>query len=243
MTAIDDLKHSYTIFEGNWLDSLNQRLNDQTISNQLESSYIRIASIQAWKSILVNHSPASALIYLDEAQNDLLASLILARLGSWRISLKSLRSALENIGKYIFYKDHPIEEKLSHAGSYKFSHSDYLKYVETFPFLIKPPGAIFPVQDLQKEYAVLSKAVHSSGHRFRMSTHGTLPQMWVNSTPDLNQWIDRERRVLSAINRIFLIFHNELIEGTKFPEQRIIISQTIHPLMHPIILSTYSVRF
>ncbi len=242
MTILDEIARSYQVFEDNWIDKLNNRIADTSKPPDFADSYVRAASIQSWKSVLSNKTPDYCQAYIDEAQNDILSALILARLGSWRLSLKSLRSSLENAAKFIYYKDHSVEELQSRNGSFKFSFSDFLKYLEGFPYEKSVPRQITALPMLRAEYATLSKAVHSSGEKFRMSIRGPLPQMWVDSQIDQNQWIDREKQVLEAINLLFMSFFFSSIEGTKYPDQRIVISKSVRNSSHTDIYTFYSVR-
>ena len=242
MSISDDLRHSYSLFENDWLEQLRNKMNDEEKADAFENSYVRIASIQSWKSIIETIYSSTCVVYIVEAQNDLLSSLILARLGSWRVSLKSLRSSMENTAKFIYYKDHPVEQKQSEDGTYRFSFSQFLKYIEAYPYEKQPPNVIKVVDNLCREYSVLSKAVHASNARFQMSSHGPLPQMWVTSISDQSQWISRERMVINSINCLLLVMHFDLIEGTKYPEQRSVISNAISSGLHSEILTAYAVR-
>lgn len=243
MTIRNELEHNYEVFQDQWLSELNSACEDSTKNEYFRESYVRIASLQSWRTILQSGVPNYSMLYFQEAQNDVLSGLILARLGSWRISLKSLRSCLENIGRFIYYSEHPVENRQSLLNKHKFSFQEFIKYLELYPHNLSISNNINPIGGMKSEYATLSKAVHSSGERFRMSSHGSLPQMWVDSDSDRNQWIVREKSIVKAINLLFLRFYYEKIQGTVFHDQRLVISEGLPGSSYTEIFEKYQVRF
>src|SRR5437867_1900885 len=100
------------------------------------SSYIRVASLNAWREALLSGLISSgSLAFFLEAQNDAVISHVLASLGSWRSALKSLRSCIENVCSCLYYKDHPVELELWTAGNHRMDFINLIKYLWRHPEL------------------------------------------------------------------------------------------------------------
>src|SRR5688572_7249996 len=89
-----ELKSNFKEFRSQWRSELRGvAKKHQADAKLFADSYVRIASIQAWRTaVIVEHMDEDAQAFFFEAQNDLLISHCLANCGSFRQALKSLRS-------------------------------------------------------------------------------------------------------------------------------------------------------
>ena len=181
-----------------------------------ESSYARIASIQAWRtSVIQEVSCEDAQAFFFEAQNDFLVSHCLARHGSFRQALKALRSAIENVYFSLYYKDHPVELENWLRGQHKLGFTELTAYFEKHPALARGfPGKV-PLAVLGTEYSTLSKAVHGSAKAFRMTQNLSDVQLWIGDVTSVGKWASREKAVVSAVNLILLQMFRDKLTGTK----------------------------
>lgn len=192
------------------------------------ASYRRLTSLQAWRAHLETHISEGSLAFFLEAQNDALTSHVFACLGSWRSALKALRSCIDNILFCLYYKDHPVELEMWHAGNHKPTFSDLFSYLEHHPACVRT-ATLDAVQPLRNEYTTLSKAVHASAKSFRMTRDikGTL--LWSDSKEQKGKWESRESAVIANINLLLLaLFRNDL-SGVAAPGLRDAISLAISP--------------
>ncbi|RJQ67306.1 MAG: hypothetical protein C4519_24225 [Desulfobacteraceae bacterium] len=207
------------------------------------ASYNRLSSLEAWRAYVLEGtiSPES-LDFFIEAQNDALLSHAFARIGSWRAALKSLRSAVENVLFGLFYKDHPVEYMLWEKGKSQLPISEYRSYLERHPLYDSIPDELSGIALLKKEYATLSKAVHGSSTKFRMTTAPyKFPSLMVPEKPKLGQWATREKETLQMINQLMVSMFYEKIQGAKLRDLRKSISFSIPKKLHAKIRSTFGI--
>lgn len=228
-----ELKHIY--------DTSSDQL---TVHNNLYlQSYERIVSFQAWKAyVLEDITVDDSLNFFIEAQNDALLSHCLARIGSWRLALMALRSALENTLFYLYYKDHNVELSLWQLGKHNMHIADYETYIERHPKFVKIDAKTSGIEILKKEYNILSKAVHASSVKFRMTDEDYFPALTLPDLPHLNQWIAREKETLKLINQLMITMFNDHIQGAKLQNLRKTISLTIPKCLHLDIKKELDVR-
>lgn len=229
-----ELKTNYREFNSQWQKELKEvakgHKSERTI---FETSYTRIASIQAWRTtVVVERMDEDSAAFFFEAQNDLLISHCLANCGSFRQALKSLRSAIENVFAALYYMDHPVELQKWLQGKYRIAFSDLHNYFSGHPRLAaaNPNATGLPV--LHAEYATLSKAVHASAKHFRMTTDLTDTKLWVRDVPAVRQWSTRERQVILAFNTLLLHMFSDSLLGTKHRPLRQILALVVPPGRH-----------
>lgn len=179
-------------------------------------SYTRLTTLQGWKEyVLVGGFSEHSMSFYIEAQNDALASHLLARQGMWRSSLQSLRSCLENILVALYYSEHPVELRLWSEGKYKTGFSQLMSYFESHPdFINVDEIEITGLTILKHEYGELSKAVHGSSKSFMMSKSGHVPSLWIPEEKELGQWATRQKHTLEGLNLLLITFNREKIKGT-----------------------------
>jgi hypothetical protein len=215
---LKETEANFDTFGGDWrkhMADVSAELTKQR-PKYLES-YRRIVSLQAWRSFLESRVSDASLSFFLEAQNDALTSHVFASLGSWRSSLKALRSGIENVMFSLYYKDHPVEFTLWEAGHHKPPISDFVSYLERHPLRIKE-ATVDPIPHIQAEYATLSKAVHASARNFRMTKDIKTTLLWSSALPTLGQWQAREAAVLLNLNLLLLVhFRNDLTGAAGAP--------------------------
>jgi len=191
-------------------------------------SYRRISSLSAWRSFVINNvcHPNTAKFFI-EAHNDAVSSHVFARVGSWRASLKFLRSCIENILFCEYYKDHPIEMRLWDKGEHRVNFSDLLNYFHTHPDVTPSLPAVTALERIKRAYGMLSRAVHGSDVSFRMTELDEHTNIWTDDIRRLGQWNTREREVIIAVNMLLLTLHKDLLQGTSLPGLRQTISFSI----------------
>jgi hypothetical protein len=203
-------------------------------------SYERIVSLNAWRQHIENLISEESLAFFLEAQNDALTSHVFAALGSWRSALKALRSCIDNVLFCIYYKDHPVELELWKSGKHKPTFSELFTYCEQHPCRLDVL-AIDGIPMLRAEYSTLSKAVHSSAARFRMTLDIRETLLWSSSKNQLGMWQSRERSVLIGINLLLLSLFRESLAGSAAAGLRAAIAITIPAAKFPSIKTHYKV--
>lgn len=142
-----------------------------------------------------------------------MSSHVLAALGSWRESLKCLRSCIENVLFCEYYKDHPIELRLWLAGKHRLAFHEVISYFEKHPDIDENTKDLAGLGRLQKEYSILSRAVHGSGFSFRMTAAGGTTNLWSSDNTKLSSWSTRERQTLVGINLVLLTLRRRSLQG------------------------------
>lgn len=194
----------------------------------LARSYERLTSIQAWRSfVLENVLSEEALGFYAEAQNDGIVSAVLASCGLWRSSLKSIRSAIENIIRTIYYKDHPVEYRLWEEGKHRPAFEFYFNYVKDHPDLKGLPEAIIGINELKRRYSRLSDAVHSSSKELRMVDDLGALVLWKTDAPSLSKWESFHKDTYININLLLMCIFREHLTGAAVVGLRRAISQIV----------------
>ncbi|MGF1707460.1 hypothetical protein [Enterovibrio baiacu] len=190
--------------------------DNNAYKDKFKESYRRLVSYQAWKSeILEKIACDESLQFFTEAQNDGLMSHALARQGSWRVALMSLRSCIENTVFGLYYLEHPVELKLWAKNKHKLGFTETITYLAKHPsFIDINEPSILGIEALKNEYATLSKAVHGSSKLFRMTKTGSIEGLNITSMPDFGGWQSRERAVLNALNLLLTTFFKEDLVGS-----------------------------
>lgn len=184
-------------------------------------SYRRVASLQAWRTtLLADKLDDNSMAFFLEGQNDALSSHVLARMGSWRASLKCLRSLIENVMASLYYKDHPVEYLLWAEGSHRLDFQNYHRYFATHPELDDFSEDECGLSALKAEFATLSKAVHGSARPFRMTSDDGITQLWRPDNASARQWATRESRVILSVNKLLLAFYCYDLQGSANPNLR-----------------------
>jgi len=153
---LKEIEANFNAFDGNWrkhMGEVSAELAKQ--KPRFLQSYRRIVSLQAWRGFLESRISSDSLSFFLEAQNDALTSHVFASLGSWRSSLKALRSCIENVIFCLYYKDHPVEYTLWEAGHHKPPIAELLAYLERHPRRVAQP-TVDPLPHIQSEYVTLS---------------------------------------------------------------------------------------
>lgn len=232
---LKETEANFKAFNDDW------RAEMATVSTELAkggaiylASYRRIVSLQAWRSFLEARISSGSLAFFLEAQNDALTSHVFASLGSWRSALKALRGCIDNVLFCVYYKDHPVELLLWHAGKHKLSFAEHFAYLESHPDRVQAPE-VDAVSTLRAEYATLSMAVHASAKSFRMTKDIKETLLWSDAVDLRGMWQTREQVVLSNINLCLLAIYRRELEAAAAPLLRDAIGLAIPPSKLPAI--------
>ena len=182
-----------------------------------KESYIRITSIQAWRTaVVLTKIDEGSTAFFFEAQNDFLVSHCMARCGSFRQALKALRSAMENIYFSMYYMDHRVELLKWEHGQHKIGFTELNTYFENHPLIQSHGIQKTGLASLKAEYATLSKAVHGSAKAFRMTQNLVDIKLWGNDAASAGMWAAREKAVILAVNQLLLHLFQSYLVGTKY---------------------------
>lgn len=240
----EELTGSFDLFAKELRDSYVKNFDelDKNKKYYLES-YERLTSLQAWRAYIIEvECNKFCLDFFIEAQNDMLLSHCFARIGSWRGALKSMRSAIDNILFFVYYKDHHIEYRLWELGKHQLPISEYMSYIYRHPDFIKKSDKITGVELLKAEYPTLSKAVHGSSKSFRMTKDGNFPNLMASEIPLLNQWVAREKEVIKCVNLLLMAIFNHKLKGAAMRNLRKSISFSVPEGLHSLLLEEMEIR-
>ncbi len=230
---LTEIEANYERFSEAWkgeLESVSKDLEKQ--HNQYLRSYTRLVSLNAWRTDLLNSEvSAGSMAFFLEAQNDGLLSHVLARLGCWRSSLKSLRSCIENVYQCLYYKDHPVELELWHTGKHRLGFSELHSYLLKHPKISGVPSTLAGIDLLQQEYATLSRAVHGAAP-FRMSEQSDGTHLWSSAPARAGAWATRQSRTLCGINLLLLTIFRDRLQGAALPGLRTVVGLGIPSAQH-----------
>ncbi len=225
----DEVKANFSHFKTKWQDEL-KIVQSSLASNEgvFLGSYTRLTTMNSWRELLIeNEVSEKAYDFFCEAQNDGLLSHVLAGLGSWRSALKCLRSCIENVLFCEYYKDHPIELRQWLNGQHRLGFSELVNYFQKHPDLGGRPQELTGLERLQKEYTILSRAVHASDANLRMTVPGGVTNLWSSDSRRLSSWNTRERQTMTGVNLILLCLHYKRLQGASLPGLRQSIALTI----------------
>lgn len=245
MTSMrQELSANFDAFTASWKAELAKSVSalDSHQSIFLES-YSRITSLNAWRNNLLENiiSPQS-LEFFAEAINDALVSHVLARFGSWRSALMSLRSCIENTYYCLYYMDHPIEQRLWESGHHRPAFSEIHSYMERHPEITavgKTPTT--GLELIKSEYGILSRAVHASAKSFRMSPGVHNVALWTPDATSLGRWRTRERYALRGLNLLLTTVFRTSLSTTQQPGLRKALAFVIPNSMHVAVKKTLGV--
>lgn len=228
-----EIEENFNSFSKQWKSSLETTINSLEKENlKFLESYIRLVSLQAWRQFLKSFISEDSLDFFLEAQNDALTSHVFSRVGSWRSSLKSLRSAIENVLFCLYYMDHPVELALWHMSKHKLGFSEMNNYFAGHPSVFNYGKELSGLVILEKEYATLSKAVHASAKGFRMTLDTKSTLLWNDSKNSLGSWATREKAVMLGLNLLLLVLFSEHLQGTSHQYLRDVAGLAIPTSMH-----------
>lgn len=231
----------------NYFNSLSDEVENSFLAlsenvDKYKSSYRQLMSFQGWRhDIFSKLEKPDAAAFFTEAQNDLLMSHALARQGAWRVALMSLRSAIENTLYSLYYLDHPVELAQWGMGRHRLGFSEVTDYIARHPNFLEYKSTETGLEQVAKEYATLSKAVHGSSGAFRVTEDGEVKGLHVPSTIELNKWVTREKAVIVSLNLILVVFFRSAIKGAANQNLRKAISLSIPTSKHAAIKSKLGV--
>lgn len=207
----NEFENHFSSLKDEIIDSISQL---DTEKNTYKESYRRILSFQGWRiDIIEKQNNEDAQAFFLEAQNDLIMSHSLARQGSWRTALMSLRSAIENTLFCLYYLEHPVE--LSHwkMGRHKLGFAETCNYLSDHPEFFDFNEDTTGISQLKSEYATLSKAVHGSANHFRVTQNGEILGLNNPKKPELGKWSTREKNTIYLLNLVLMVFFKSKLRG------------------------------
>jgi hypothetical protein len=188
--------------------------NEQYKDTFFKDSYSRLVSLQAWRvNVIEVIYQCNARDFFKEAHNDALMSHALARQGAWRVSLASLRSCIENILFCLYYLDHNVEMQQWENGKHKLGFTEVVSYLSNHPNFEGFSESETGLDQIRKEYALLSKAVHGSSKVFRMTKSGDIEGLNIFSIADLGSWATRENLAITNLNKVLIVFFRNHLQG------------------------------
>jgi len=222
MPTSAELRNNYQRFTRNYLTDLAIRIEDPSESDEVFlRSYKRLTSLNSWQEFVVKRKASDeAYAFFIEAHNDAVSSHVLARIGSWRAALQSLRSCLENVFFCEYYKDHPVELRLWCDGKHRITFSEMVAYFKVHPDFFSLPAQFVDFSQIQREYSTLSRAVHASARSFRMTASDTKTIIWEKDAAKLNMWDSRQREVIMLLNYFLLTSYRTEVNGARLPGLR-----------------------
>ncbi|NGO56245.1 hypothetical protein, partial [Allomesorhizobium camelthorni] len=207
-------------FYEDWLADLVDNAKHLSKDKLHVESFARLSALNGVISVVSASFDPESRKFLLEAQNDAVLSHVGATFGSWRLSLQSLRSFAENSLCALYYVSHPIELKLWERGKYRIGFRDLAKFMSSHPDLEGYDCAVSSVNDLEKEYAELSKAVHGSAKTFRMTDSVSDILLWDRANGKFGKWTTRQRNTISCVVVILLALFDKSFQGAQHLEIR-----------------------
>lgn len=225
----DEIANNFSNFKAKWQTELSTVQSALATSEAIYlKSYQRLTSLNAWRELLLeNELPSEAHNFFCESQNDAVSSHVFAYLGSWRAALQFLRSCIENVFFCEYYKDHPIELRLWAHGRHQLGFNEMMNYFYKHPDIEGISNNLTGLQLIQREYSVLSRAVHSSATSFRMTVPNGKTNLWTSEVRRLQAWSTREYQTITGINLFLMSIHRDKLQGAKLPGLRKAIGPTI----------------
>ena len=205
-----------------------------------------VASLQGWLEYYVktDRFPENVGNFFAEAVNDAILAYYFARVGTWRPAYQSLRSTLENSLYFLYYKDHPVELKLWEAQQHRMGFTALHGYLKGHPDLAVFNLQITGLEAIDASYASLSRAVHGSVEYFRMvskAPNQELPSIHVHSPIELSHFKTALRKLVEAINQLFVAVFRADLQGTSLPLLRQGVANTIGPKRRTLIKTLFKV--
>lgn len=214
-SANDEIKGNFDVFKGKWTSEILDVMKSLEKHNtSYIASYERLTSLNSWRELIIKPKVTeSTYSFFCEAQNDAVTSHVLAQLGSWRLALRCLRSCIENVMSCEYYKDHPVELILWENGQHRMGFSELINYFRRHPCLLGLSDTVNGIDRLQKEYPILSRAVHSTSVSFRMTGPGDKTLLWSSDRVKLGVWTTREKSTIVGINLLLMALYREDMQG------------------------------
>lgn len=218
------------------LEEMKKRYDDEIINlinnvypvNMIEiatfAGYSRVAALNATKKIINDTSDTN--IFLDEALNDMLSSYLLISLGSSRNALTSLRAFVESSIYYFYYKDHHIEFQNWKERNFRIRTKELFAYLLDHPEINTYNLGDF-VKGLEKEYCVLSLAVHGASDKFMMTGQNNFPHIFQNNPTEISKWNTRSKSTFSNVMALLLGLNKEKFLSASHHHEKEIIKLTL----------------
>lgn len=216
MALQDEIDANYVKFFDAWSKDANVKFQASKGRKQLIESYRRLAAFRALRIHLIeSRLSKTAQAFFLEANNDLLTAHVTAHLCAWRASLKFLRSAIENVLYCFYYDVHPVEHRLWEKGKFKIGFAAAQNFFAAHPDLVGLPKAATGLEQLESEYATLSKAVHASSRSFRMTEGEINVLLWKDDAAKLGAWSTREKGTVQALSLLTICLLADDLKGAK----------------------------
>lgn len=238
-----EIDRTFRQFSGEtWNAIQNARTALTAYESRYATSYRRLVALNAWRhSVLEQLVPDASLAFFIEAQNDAILSHVQARVGCWRLALKSLRSLIENSIAFLYYMDHPVELSRWDTGEYRIGAAKLFEYLENHPTLAGVPPEATGLEILKREYGVLSRAVHASSEGFRMTVDAPVPSIADPEMGKLGMWLTRERHAIIGVVTLLVALFHVHISGAAQPGLRVAVGQALPGLLRNTLQSTWGV--
>jgi hypothetical protein len=166
--------------------------------------------------------------FLNEVHSDLIHALICITMGLKKPFFLSIRSTIEHILKYIFYKDHPIEyQLLSDTSDNKETIQDMISYVLKHPKYCKIKDFDKIMSKLKSEYEDKSKIIHGTSPKY-LQLNKTISEIKLE-TNEIQDYVNNFSKIAELLLLVLIIFHWKEYQKVDSQKQSVIMTKISNP--------------
>lgn len=211
LNAKKDLPLYFADFKNFW-DATSIHYSD----DELLACYANTLIFKNWK-ISLNHIGNHDLdSLLDEINEDINTSFILAHFGLYRSSHMHLRSVIELSLQCLYFYHHEVELLQWKEADFRIKHEELTGYLKKHPTL-KDTSAVSLIGNITTKWIKFSKYIHAEAPIYFQTSLNSRTSKSISSK-DFNIWKSNFVFTGSKLNKVFLLFFkNEL---RRFPTQQ-----------------------
>lgn len=183
-------------------------------------------SLILWR-FRIGRLPEHRRVFLHEIASDALQILPQALMGYGKTTVLLIRSVIENLGRHIYFSDHPIEfQRANMERKWYMAIGEYFDYLKNHPAFLQTERNFDAINRLKSLYDELSAEIHG-----RKVVHLEMRRALRDIAFDqalFDKQVRFLKRCAEASNFLLLVFHHDRV--TSFPqESKQIILRTIPP--------------
>ena len=180
---------------------------------QIQDIYNHVATVNGMSTALNNSGYTDPqLVLVQEFQSDVLLSMISFSSGFERLSMMSLRSALESCVFFLYFIDHPHEYALWEIGAFEPKIKETNSKLRLYHSHLLSKDLNWWLDVLDTQYGLLSRSVHPS--RDFMINDLSNPINIQNSTAHLvPQWAENARKITRSMICLLYVRFYSVFEG------------------------------
>jgi len=176
------------------------------------------------------------MLFLSELHSDLVLLLIVGSLGIKKAMSLSIRSAIEDTLRHIYYKDHPIElSLLNESDDNKITDKEMFRYMEAHPLYCNRNNFKKMLDQVNYIYHIESKRLHSTSINY-FSSIKVISDLSRDSKI-LDEEIKSIIDLTSSLLTLIIIYHNKVFKEMNSENKALLLSciknqhkQLIHDL-------------